>query len=86
MKVNPYNTVIFLACLVLAVLSLWKLSVNWKEGKKFRFFYGFFITSSLVIIQVLLMDFGIPKAYPWVLAFFIPFQYVAPLPHLFVII
>lgn len=78
MKVNPYNTVIFLACLVLAVLSLWKLSVYWKKDKKFRFFYGFFITSSLVIIQVLLMDLGVPKAYPWVLAFFIPFQYVAP--------
>jgi len=79
MKVNPYNTVIFLGCLVLVVLALWKLVQHWKKDRTLRFFYGFLITSNLVIIQVLLMDFGLHKSYPWILAFFIPFQYLSPI-------
>ncbi len=78
MKVNPYNTVIFLGCLTLVFIALWKLIAYWEKDKKYRFFYGFFITTNLVIIQVLLMDFGIHKLYPLILAFFIPFQYVSP--------
>ncbi|MFD2563461.1 helix-turn-helix domain-containing protein [Aquimarina rubra] len=78
MKVNPYNTVIFLGCLTLVVIALWKLFIFWKKDKTYRFFYGFLITANLVIIQVLLMDFGIQKSYSWILAFFIPFQYLSP--------
>ncbi|MDH7446259.1 helix-turn-helix domain-containing protein [Aquimarina sp. 2201CG14-23] len=78
MKVNPYNTVIFIGCLVLVILALWRLVKHWKKGKTFRYFYGFFITANLVIIQVLLMDFGLHKQYPWILVLFIPFQYLSP--------
>ncbi|WP_298315030.1 helix-turn-helix domain-containing protein [uncultured Aquimarina sp.] len=78
MKVNPYNTVIFLGCLTLVVMALWKLLVYWKKGKTYRFFYGILITANLVIIQVLLMDFGVHKEHAWILAFFIPFQYLSP--------
>ncbi|WP_378179983.1 helix-turn-helix domain-containing protein [Aquimarina sp. SS2-1] len=78
MKINPYNTVIFLGCLTLVVIALWKLFVYWKKDKTYRFFYGFLATSNLVIIQVLLMDFGFHKTHSWILAFFIPFQFLAP--------
>ncbi|KAA1247304.1 helix-turn-helix domain-containing protein [Aquimarina sp. RZ0] len=78
MKINPYNIGIFFACLILVILSVWKLVKKWKKDKTYRYFYGFFITSNLIIIQVLLMDFGIHKFHPWILMFFLPFQYLSP--------
>ncbi len=78
MKLNPYNIIIFLGCLVLVILSLRKLFIHWKSNKIYRYFYGFFITANLVIIQVLLMDFKIHKFQPWILMLFLPFQYLSP--------
>ncbi len=78
MKINPYNTILFICYLALLLLGIFNLFKHRKKNKIFRYFYAFLIVSSLVIIQVLLMDFRVHKYYSWILVLFIPFQYLAP--------
>lgn len=78
MSINPFNTILFLGHLILLIFCIWKLHKHWKKDTIYKFFYGFLIASSLVIIQVLLMDFGMHKSYPLILAFYLPYQYLAP--------
>ncbi len=78
MKINLFNALIFLGFLFLLSISIWKILKNKNKDKVFHFFYGFLITSSLVIIMVLLFDLGVVRLHPWIVIFFIPFQYLAP--------
>lgn len=78
MKVNLFNATIFLGCFILFLLSAWNILKKWKKDKILRYFYAFLMTSVLVIIMVLMFDFRIVKLYPWIVIFFLPFQYLAP--------
>lgn len=76
MKINPYNFILLLGSISIVFYSI---SYLFKEkGKTQKYFYLFLTTSSLVIIQVLFIDLGLTKAHPWLLSFFVPFQFLSP--------
>ncbi|TPN87744.1 helix-turn-helix domain-containing protein [Aquimarina algicola] len=79
MKVNLFNVTIFLGCFILFLLSLWNILKNSKKNRILHYFYAFLMTSALVIIMVLMFDFKIVKLYPWIVIFFLPFQYLTPI-------
>ncbi|WP_109302106.1 helix-turn-helix domain-containing protein [Aquimarina sp. AU474] len=78
MKINPYNIILLLGCLGIAVFAVFNLLCNKKKKKTFKYFYYFLITASLVILQILLIDFGITKLYSWILILYTPFEFLSP--------
>lgn len=77
MNWNFFNSVILLTIFPIITLCLFKI-VTRKKHKTSQYMYWFILLSNLVIFQVILIDIGITKAFPLLLLFYMPFQFLCP--------
>ncbi len=74
---NAFNGIISLASAIILFAACFKLF--WHRGNKTaKYLYWFIITANLVILQLMLIDTGFTKLYPFVLLLFVPFQFLSP--------
>ncbi len=78
MTINISNALILFGSLFLLMLGVFKLIKSWKQDKATLYFCKSMITANLVIIQVILIDMKVTRIYPWLLAFYLPFQHLSP--------
>ena len=78
MKINFFNTLLFSGYLTLLIISCYQLITSSEKSKVYKYLYYFLISTCLTIIMVLLFDFKIVKLHPWIVIFFLPFQYLGP--------
>ena len=52
--------------------------VQSRGNRTARYFFGFIILANLVILQAILIDIGIAKAYPIILLLYLPYHFLSP--------
>ncbi|MFS4454793.1 helix-turn-helix domain-containing protein [Maribacter sp. 2304DJ31-5] len=77
MSWNIYNGTILLLSLFLIIMALLQL-MQLKDNHTAKYFFGFIVLANLVILQVILIDIGVTKAYPIILLFYLPYQFLSP--------
>ncbi len=74
---NFFNGLILCAVSALILFCGYRLFKS-LQGRTAQLMYGFVLCSSVVILQVILIDIGLTKAYPALLLFYLPLQFLCP--------
>lgn len=74
---NYFNLLITIGAFLIILYASWNL-FRFRRENAHVFFYGFIITTNLLILQVMCMDVGVTKAYPLFLFLMQPFELLSP--------
>ena len=74
---NTFNGTILFASGIIVLSACFKL-FWFKRNKTAKYLYWFIITANLVIFQLMLIDTQFTRLYPFILLFFVPFQFLSP--------
>lgn len=78
MNWNIYNSLILIGAIGVLFFSISKWFLLQKDQATQRNFFGFIVASTITIVQVILIDIGIPKRYPVLYLFYFPSEFLAP--------
>jgi len=77
MSWNFLNILILASSSLIILISIFKL-IRFAYNRTAIYLRWFIILANVVIIQVILIDIGLTKTNPWLLLFYIPFQFLSP--------
>lgn len=77
MSWNFFNLLILTSSSLIILISIFKL-LRFEYNRTMVYLRWFTILANLVIIQIILIDIGITNRYPWLLVFYLPFQFLSP--------
>lgn len=72
-----YKYATLILAIFIVLIAIYKLFTS-KNNKTSIYLYSFIATTTMVIVQVIAIDVGITKKYPFLLFFYLPYQQLSP--------
>lgn len=72
-----YKYATLILAIFIVLIAIYKLFTS-KNNKTSIYLYSFIATTTMVIVQVIAIDVGITKKYPFLLFFYVPYQQLSP--------